>query len=322
MQSIQRFTRHQSNVGVRISRLVVVCILPLVSYAQQLPTPTQTQAQRPPQAQEQPPAQKQQLPPEPQQQLPMQQCSLSAPGRCAMGIAKDQRNIFTSPFRLRRKDLVWLVPLAGATSAAFLFDRSALEHVSTDPSRVNDFRLASNITGIYVPVAAAGGALLTGTLGHDEHLRETGMLAMTAMIDTQLLATFIKFGADRARPSATGLTSSSGAFWPNGHSSSADSFPSGHAANAFAVAHVIADEYPSWKVKLAVYGLAAATGFERVAGREHFPSDVLVGGAIGYLVGGYVFNHHSTRSKNHIAIAPMVGHGGAGVSLQFSRDKN
>jgi membrane-associated phospholipid phosphatase len=68
--------------------------------------------------------------------------------------------------------------------------------------------------------------------------------------------------------------------------------------------------------------LAAATGFERVAGREHFPSDVLVGGAIGYLVGGYVFNHHSTRSKNHIAIAPMVGHGGAGVSLQFSRDKN
>src|ERR1700747_2612521 len=198
MQSIQRFTRHQSNVGVRISRLVVVCILPLVSSARHLPTPTQThtQAQLPPQAQEQPPAQKQQLPPEPQQQLPMQQCALSTPGRCAMGIAKDQRNIFTSPLRLRKKDLVWLVPLAGATSAAFLFDHSALEHVSTDPSRVNDFRLASNITGIYVPVAAAGGALLTGTLGHDEHLREAGMLAMTAMIDTQLLATFIKFGAD------------------------------------------------------------------------------------------------------------------------------
>jgi membrane-associated phospholipid phosphatase len=43
------------------------------------------------------------------------------------------------------------------------------------------------------------------------------------------------------------------------------------------VAHVIADEYPVWK--LAVYGLAAATGFERIQGREHFPSDVLVGGA-------------------------------------------
>jgi len=180
--------------------------------------------------------------------------------------------------------------------------------------------MASNITGIYAPVAGAATALLAGTIRHDEHLRETGALAMESMIDTQLLTTFIKFGTDRARPTATGLTSTSGSFWPNGqHSSAADSFPSGHAANAFAVAHVIADEYPGWKVKLAVYSLAAATGFERVAGREHFPSDVLVGGAVGYLVGGYVFNHHSSRSKTHISFAPMIGHGGAGVSMQIAR---
>jgi membrane-associated phospholipid phosphatase len=230
--------------------VVLVCILPLVSYAQQLP-------------------------PQPEQ------CTFSSPGRCAAQFSKDQKGILTSPLRLRKKDLVWLAPVAAATSAAFMFDHSALNHVSTDPSRVNDFRTASNFTGIYVPVAAAGAALLGGTIRHDEHSRETGALAMTAMIDTQLLTTFIKYGASRARPGATGSTSSSGAFWPNGHSFSADSFPSGHAANAFAVAHVIADEYPGWKVKLAVYSLAAATGFERVAGREHFPSDVLVGGALG-----------------------------------------
>jgi membrane-associated phospholipid phosphatase len=291
MQSTQRFSRHQAHVCVRISRVVLVCILPLVGYAQQLP---------------------------PQ----LEQCTFSSPGRCAAQFSKDQKGILTSPLRLRKKDLVWLAPVAAATSAAFMFDRSALGHVSTDPSRVNDFRTASNFTGIYVAVAAAGAALLGGTIRHDEHLRETGALAMTAMVDAQLLTTFIKYSADRARPSATGSTPSSGAFWPNGHSFSADSFPSGHAANAFAVAHVIADEYPGWKVKLAVYSLAAATGFERVAGREHFPSDVLVGGALGYLVGGYVFNHHSTRSKTHIAFAPMFGHGGGGVSLHISRSPN
>jgi membrane-associated phospholipid phosphatase len=271
--------------------VVLVCILPLVSYAQQLPSQPE-------------------------------QCTFSSPGRCAAQFSKDQKGILTSPLRLRKKDLLWLAPVAAATSAAFMFDHSALNHVSTDPSRVNDFRTASDFTGIYVPVAAAGAALLGGTIRHDEHLRETGALAMTAMVDTQLLTTFIKYGASRARPSATGSTSSSGTFWPNGHSFSADSFPSGHAANAFAVAHVIADEYPDWRVKLAVYSLAAATGFERVAGREHFPSDVLVGGALGYLVGGYVFNHHSTRSKTHIAFAPMFGHGGGGVSLQISRSPN
>lgn len=291
MQLIQWFSRHQAPVCVCISRVVLVCILPLVSYAQQLP-------------------------PQPEQ------CTFSSPGRCAAQFSKDQKGILTSPLRLRKKDLIWLAPVAAATSAAFMFDRSALDHVSTDPSRVNDFRTASNFTGIYVPVAAAGAALLGGTIRHDEHLRETGALAMTAMVDAQLLTTFIKYSADRARPSATGSTPSSGAFWPNGHFFSADSFPSGHTANAFAVAHVIADEYPGWKVKLAVYSLAAATGFERVAGREHFPSDVLVGGALGYLVGGYVFNHHSTRSKTHIAFAPMFGHGGGGVSLQISRSPN
>jgi len=246
-----------------------------------------------------------------------------APRRCAVGLAKEQKDMITGPFRLKKKDLLWLTPAMAATGVAFAFDRSAMDHVSTDLARVNAFRTASNLTGIYIPLAAAGTALLGGTIHHDEHLRETGMLAMTAMVDAQLLTTMIKFGTDRARPAANGTIAESGTFWPDGkHSSSADSFPSGHTANAFAVAHVIADEYPGWKVKLAVYGLAAATGFERVGGREHFPSDVLVGGALGYLVGGYVFDHHSSRSKTHIAVAPMFGHGGAGVSLQISRPVN
>jgi hypothetical protein len=239
-----------------------------------------------------------------------------------MEVAKDQKGIVTSPLRLRKKDLVWLVPAAAVTGAAFALDHSALANVSTDPSRINDFRRASNLTGIYIPVAAAGTALLAGNIRHDEHLRETGALAMTAMADTQLLTSFLKFGTNRVRPQTKGLSSESGEFWPGGQHFSADSFPSGHTANAFAVAHVIADEYPGWKVKLAVYGLAAATGFERVQGREHFPSDVLVGGAIGYFVGGYIFDHHSTRSKTHVAFAPMLGHGGAGVSLQISRGEN
>ena len=300
MLSIQKVS--PAHVCVRVSRVVLVCFLPLAGFAQQLPTQTQpqllTQAQLPTQ-----------VPP----------CALTTPGRCAVQVAKDQRNIFTSPFRIHKRDLLWITPLAVATGTAVAFDRMALQGVSTDPSRMNAFSRVSNITGIYAPVAFAGTALLGGIARHDEHLRETGTLAVTAMIDTQLLNTFVKFAADRARPGDTVLSSNGGTFWPHGaHSSSFDSFPSGHTANAFAVAHVIADEYPGWKVKLAVYSLAAATGFERVQARQHFPSDVLVGGALGYLVGGYVFNHHSSRSKTHISFAPMIGHGGGGLSVQIS----
>jgi len=321
MQSVQKFSCYQAGVFVRISRVVLIGFLPLVSFAQQV-QPQSDSIQVLPQPESSSKTPQADLPSSPGSQPATQAppCTLLSPGRCFREMAKDQRGIVTSPMRLEKHDLRWLLPGAAMVGTAFVLDRAVLENISTDSARVNDFRSASNLTGIYLPVAAAGTALFTGTIRHDEHLRETGALAMRAMADTQLLTSFLKFATDRARPQATGLTPQSGSFWPGGsHSSSADSFPSGHTANAFAVAHVIADEYPGWKVKLAVYGLAAATGFERIQGREHFPSDVLVGGAIGYLIGGYVFDHHSSRSRTRVAFAPMVGRGGAGVSVRISR---
>jgi len=324
MQSVLKVPRRQACVCVRISRVVLIGFLPLVSFAQEVQPQSDSIQVLPQQESSSKPLQAADLPSSPSPQVTTQApCSILTPGRCFREMAKDQRGIVTSPMRLEKHDLRWLLPGAAMVGTAFALDRAVLHDVSTDSSRVNDFRSASNLTGIYIPVAAAGTALFAGTVRHDEHLRETGALAMRAMADAQLFTSFLKFATDRARPQSTGLSPQSGSFWPGGsHSSSADSFPSGHTANAFAVAHVIADEYPGWKVKLAVYGLAAATGFERVQGREHFPSDVLVGGAIGYLIGGYVFDHHSSRSKTRVTFAPMVGRGGAGISLRISPANN
>jgi membrane-associated phospholipid phosphatase len=287
MPASQCFPPRDRNSRARFCGLVLLCFIPLATVAQQLPPQTD-------------------------------ECSLTSPGHCVLDIAKDQKAFVTSPARVRKKDFLWLVPLAGATGAAYAFDREALEHVGTDPTRMKNFGTASNFTGIYLPVAAGGVAWLAGNLRHDDHLRETGTLAIVAMADTAIFTTVMKYAADRVRPQSTGLGNESGEFWPDGrHYGSATSFPSGHTANAFAVAHVIADEYPGWKVKLAVYSVAAATGFERVAAREHFPSDVLIGGAVGYLIGGYVFDHHSSRSKAHLTISPIMARRGAGISVHL-----
>jgi PAP2 superfamily protein len=319
MQSKKSFSRHRPHVCVRISRVVLIGFLPLVSFAQVQPSPEQVPVQTEQQSSSKPAPD---LPsaPEPQPPAPSGQCALWAPTHCFVGMARDQKAMITSPLRLSKKDLVWIAPAATVTVTSLAMDHSAMNNVSTDPSRVSDFRRASNLTGIYIPVAFAGTALVGGAIRHDEHLRETGALTMTAMADAQLLTAFLKYATARARPQTSGVDS--GEFWPGGSHFASDSFPSGHTANAFAAAHVIAKEYPGWKVKLAVYGLAAATGFERVQGREHFPTDVLVGGAIGYLVGGYVFDHHSVRSKTHVSFAPMVGRGGAGVSVQITPGQN
>jgi hypothetical protein len=61
---------------------------------------------------------------------------------------------------------------------------------------------------------------------------------------------------------------------------------------AWSVASVIAHEYPGPLTKVLAYGLASAVSASRVTGKEHFPSDVLVGSAIGWFVGQRVYRAH------------------------------
>lgn len=65
-----------------------------------------------------------------------------------------------------------------------------------------------------------------------------------------------------------------------------DGFPSGHAAASFAVASVLARYFPEWRGFW--YGGALFVGMARVAGGSHFPTDVLGGSVLGFLI-GYVW---------------------------------
>jgi undecaprenyl-diphosphatase len=57
------------------------------------------------------------------------------------------------------------------------------------------------------------------------------------------------------------------------------SFPSGHAASSFAAATVISVLEP--RLRVPAFVLAAAIAFSRVYNGVHWPSDVLVGAAVG-----------------------------------------
>jgi len=74
-----------------------------------------------------------------------------------------------------------------------------------------------------------------------------------------------------------------------------NAFPSSHSMLAWTIAGVVAGEYPSKWVQLGTYSLATSVSLMRVLGQEHFPTDVLVGGAAGWLIGHYVFEKHQLR---------------------------
>jgi hypothetical protein len=133
-----------------------------------------------------------------------------------------------------------------------------------------------------------------GLISKNQKLQETGRLGTEAVIDASLVVEGLKLATNRERPDEGVGT---GRFWPHGTSqySLDGSFPSGHAAASWALARVIASEYPSWWTRVGAYGFATAISITRVTGRNHFPSDALVGSTFGFLIGGYVYRHHSSE---------------------------
>ncbi|HVB55656.1 MAG TPA: capsule assembly Wzi family protein [Candidatus Acidoferrales bacterium] len=195
----------------------------------------------------------------------------------------DQKAIWTSPSRLRFADADWLLPLGALTGGFLATDTTASRNLTNSASFIQHSRDFSNY-GVASLVGAGAGMYLWGKVSHNDHARETGFLAGEAAIDSLAAAETLKYATGRERPLQDNYQ---GRFWSGG-----DSFPSEHAAAAWSIAGVIAHEYPGPLTKLLAYGAAAAVTASRATGKEHFPTDLLVGSAIGWFVGQYVYRAH------------------------------
>jgi undecaprenyl-diphosphatase len=73
------------------------------------------------------------------------------------------------------------------------------------------------------------------------------------------------------------------------------SFPSGHAANAFMVAAILADRFR--RKRHLFYGLAAWVALSRIYLGVHYPSDVVAGGCLGFIITWAMLSFHSLRNR-------------------------
>src|SRR6202158_1822014 len=204
-----------------------------------------------------------------------------------LGLGKDfllyQKQIWTSPARVRFSDAQWLVPISGITAGLMVTDREYSKHLSHNPSTISRYNNLSNVT-VGALIGGAGGMWLLSHATRNDHWRETGLLAGEAALNSLVVVEGFKYPLGRQR-SFQG--NGSGEFFQGG-----TSFPSEHASAAWSVAGVIAHEYPGLFTKLFVYGLAATVDFSRVRARQHFPSDVFVGSVIGNLVAQNIYSRH------------------------------
>jgi len=202
------------------------------------------------------------------------------PGRFVV----DQKEMWTSPTRIRFSDAQWLVPLGGLTASLLVTDRDFSKHLSQSPTTITRYKTISD-AGVAAMIGGAGGMWVLGHANHNEHWSETGFLAGESVLNSFVAVEGLKYSLGRERPFQG---NGSGAFFQSGSTS----FPSSHAAAAWSVAGVIAHEYPSPFTKVMAYGLASLVTVSRVKARQHFPSDVLVGSVLGDLVGQSIYSRH------------------------------
>ncbi len=238
-------------------------------------------------------------------------------------ILSDQKFLWLRPFRLKRDDTPWAAGILGTTAGLMAIDRRVGQELSESPPgagysfgrRVGQFGSALTDFGV------AGTFYLVGRWRCEERTRATGVLGLQALADTMIVVEILKAAAQRPRPTTScgrlRNHNADGEFFAGGNS-----FPSGHAAEAWALATVVSRQYPlrHW-IPATAYGLAGLVSASRIAQRTHFPSDVFVGSVLGYLIGrrvSHASHRGSTDNPRRLDLLPYVpSGGGAAVMLSW-----
>ena len=225
-------------------------------------------------------------------------------------ILSDQKAIWTAPLHVERSDSKWMIPSGIGLMALFTTDRITGDEISEFDRQAKAGKIISFPGSTYGVGTIAATFYLLGRKKHDERARETGILSAEATIDSLIVSSGLKGISQRGRPQ-TGRERSE--FFDGGNS-----FPSGHSIQAWSVATIIANEYHDHRaVQFAAYGLASAISMARFTAGKHYLSDVLVGSALGYGIGQYVYHaHHRAQSSpgdqsedleetHHLSIVPQ-----------------
>lgn len=202
----------------------------------------------------------------------------------------DQRAMWLFPVQLAHGHH-WLptISIIGLTAGLIVADphdapyfrrtRSFIDFNSSFSKVATDAELAAAPTFLY----------LTGLATRDSYAQKTALFAGEAAADGMVFYGIAQVATHRRRPIEIPPDGNfSDTFWEGHKGILSNSFPSGHAIEAFGIATVIARRYRKHRwVPWLAYGAATVISFSRITIQSHFPSDVFLGAAIGYTVARY-----------------------------------
>ena len=176
---------------------------------------------------------------------------------------------------------------------------------------------------------------VTGRLTHQRRIAALGLHGVEAMVLSTVLTGVPKIMIGRARPYVVGDTlPDSYGFMRGLKGRDYQSFPSGHATTAFAVASSVTAEAVEWAreshwfhgsselVGVTMYGGATLIALSRMYHNEHWASDVVAAAAVGTFSGikvvRYAYRHPNNRVERWLLSTQVVPDGSGGVYLGIS----
>lgn len=191
-----------------------------------------------------------------------------------------------------RENAFWAAAGAGLALAVHPLDDNVNESLVGNQTAERVFKAGAVMGKIGTLLGSAAAVYTVGRLTDAPKVSHVGADLIQALAMSEALAQTLKYTSRRERPDE----------------SSRNSFPSGHAADTFAVATAL-QRHLSRRYWIPAYAFASYVAISRLPANRHWLSDAVFGSAVGVIAGRTVTSHEASPFPVVVASVP----GGAAV---------
>jgi membrane-associated phospholipid phosphatase len=201
-------------------------------------------------------------------------------------------DLYSDVKHLPSQNNLWIAAIGGgAALAVHPADDTVTPDLVNASWAHNTFAFGAVMGGTATLLGASVATYGIGRVAGSGKASHVGMDMIQALAIGNLITQTLKYTTQRQRPDSSG----------------ANSFPSGHASDTFAIATVL-ERHAGWKGAIPGYAFASYVAASRLHDNRHYLSDVVFGAAVGLIAGRTV-----TRHGREIPITVTSVPGGAAI---------
>lgn len=200
------------------------------------------------------------------------------------------------PTKWKGKDWLRVGAVVATTFAVMPLDESITNSTQGEQRYFHSFPVeGGRIYGEWYSIGGVAGIFgIYGAITKDTTAKKISIELFQAGVYSELITIALKIVIGRERPIST---EDPFHYSPFNFNYDFQSMPSGHTTSAFALSTVMSRQANSTWLKILAYVPAGFTMFSRIYQHQHWLSDEIIGGALGYFVGRWVVDLH--QGKRH-----------------------